>query len=163
MPTNNESLIEKAQASYRQLAAAATNLNTASDDLGKIVAQFDSVLQKLNLGIPSWVFVCSDQSDGPNYNSYQVGYDKVGGKWGIALRRVWGNDYASEIEGSEEWTFNEAPRWLRIDAIDKVLDLIEALAKKATETTTQLGNKLPRAKELATALTAAAKQSAPKQ
>jgi hypothetical protein len=161
MPTSNENPIEKVQASYRQLATAATNLNAVSDALGTVVAELDSALKKLNLGIPSWVSFLGNPSDGPDYNYYQVGYDKVGGKWGIAVRRVWGNDFAPEREASEEWTFNDAPRWLRINAIDKIPDLIAELTKKTNETTIQLGNKLPKAKELATAITAVAKQCSP--
>jgi len=160
MPTSNENLTE-VQTSYRQLAVAATNLNAISDALGTVVAELDAALKKLSLGIPCWVYVCGSPSDGPFYNYYQFGYDKVGGKWAIALRRVWGNDHEPEREDSEEWAFNDAPRWLRIDAIDKIPDLITELTKKANETTTQLGNKLPKAKELATAITAVAKQCSP--
>jgi hypothetical protein len=161
MPTSNENLTEKVQTSYRQLAVAATNLNVVSDALGTVVAELDSALKKLSLGIPCWVYVCGKPSDGPFYNFYQVGYDKVGGKWAIALRRVWGNDQEPERDESEEWAFNDAPRWLRIDAIDKIPDLFVELTKQANETTNRLGSKLSKAKELATAITAVAKQGAP--
>ena len=71
-------LPEKISASFQQLAAAATELNAVSDELGKAIGTLDGVLQHLNLGVSTWLF-------------------------------------------------NDAPRALRVDAIDKLPDLLEQL------------------------------------
>src|ERR1022692_429135 len=85
---------EKVQASYKQLSLAATNLNTASDGLGKAISVWDAALQKLNLGITAWVEVSGNDHcspDGAHWWSRDIGYAKTNDKWGIALRTAEGD------------------------------------------------------------------------
>src|SRR5205809_1018944 len=47
------------------------------------------------------------------------------------LRTVAGNNYTPEDAAVEEWLFNDAPRALRIEAVEKLPDLFENLIKEA--------------------------------
>jgi len=157
--TNNDSLTQRVQSSYRQLAVAATTLNAASDELGKSIEELDSALKNLNLGIPSWVtFSTGDSPDGVYYSYDQVGYAKIGGKWGIAIRSVSGNEYQREHDDVDAWLFNDAPRVLRVQAIGSIPDLLDQLTKDATEATTKVNEKAEQARQLATAINALVEQ-----
>src|SRR5437867_2390533 len=85
---------ERVQTSYKQLSAAAANLNSVSDELNKVVGVVDTGLKKLNLGISAWVEVSGNDRIGPDgceWWSRDIGYTKVGDKWGIALRTAEGD------------------------------------------------------------------------
>jgi hypothetical protein len=70
-----------------QLSSVASDLNTVSNELGKSVAEIDGALKKLNLGVSVWVNI-SDWNYDLGYFVEQLGYTKVDGKCGIALRTV---------------------------------------------------------------------------
>jgi len=149
MPSSEGSLIQRVESSYRQLSAVATDLNFVSDELGKSILELDSALKNLNLGITVWVKLRGGDSGYElDYWSEDLGYGKVGGKWGIALRTVSGNHNYPDEETIETWLFNEAPRVLRLSAIGKVPELLEKLSKEASETATQIRGKLAEAQEL---------------
>jgi len=157
MTSKDDSPISRAQTSYQKLATVAANLNTASDQLGKIVAELEAALKSLNLGISSWVTFC-EWGELPEWYSSDVGYDKVDGKWGIAIRSC-GGDVANPQDDwtSDVWLFNDAPRALRLQAIDKIPDLLEKLVKDAVAFTDQINDKLKQSRELSTAISAVAK------
>jgi len=157
MTSKSDSPISRAQTSYQKLTTAAANLNTASDQLGKIVVELEAALKSLNLGISSWVSFSAWQ-DGSDWSSDDIGYAKIDGKWGIAIRSISGNyDFPEGGEKTGEWPFNDAPRALRIHAIDKFPDLLEKLVKDAVAFTDQINNKLKQSKELSTAINGVAK------
>ena len=153
---------ERAQAHYKELSLAAANINTASDELGEAISALDATLKKLNLGISAWSKLAGSEHPDGEYWSRDVGYTKVGNKWGIALRTTSGNfNYG---EGDEEvWLFNEAPRWLRIEAVGSIPDLLEALVKRAEETTEKIKKKTKQAFELAAAIKAVEESEAAEQ
>jgi hypothetical protein len=123
-------LPEKISASFQQLAAAATELNAVSDELGKAIGTLDGVLQHLNLGVSTWVKVSAWTDDNNGfYTNRDLGYAKEGSKWGICLRIRQGVFGCEDEEQYESWLFNDAPRALRVDAIDKLPDLLEQLIK----------------------------------
>src|SRR5258707_1319678 len=75
------------KAPFRELSKTATQLNFVTDALGKFVLEAESGLKTLNLGISSWVNVVEAGSeDGLVMYYEQLGYDKVGKNWCIALR-----------------------------------------------------------------------------
>lgn len=149
---------ERIAASYKRLAASAEALSSKSDEFSKSVATFDAALKKLNLGVTAWERIRGSDDDGQgNYWSEDVGYAKVGSKWGIAIRERSGN-HNVEDEDREEWLFNDAPRPLRIGAIDQIPDLIDKLVKAADKTTKKIDEKLTQVRELATALSKAANE-----
>jgi len=159
--TKNDSLLQRVQSSYKQLAVAATNLNAASDELGESISALDAALKKLALGIPAWLRIARDEDQYGNYWGRHIGYAKVGTKWGIALSKTSGNENYPEQASDEEWLFNDAPRSLRIEAIDKIPDLLDTLISKAEETTKKIQDKSSEAKQLAAAISEVA-QATPK-
>jgi hypothetical protein len=142
-------LSEKVHSSFQLLSTAASDLNVVSDELGKSISEVDVALKKLNLGVTVWVPINSwdDPQDG-SYGSEDIGYAKIGGRWGVGLRTVFGRPEWDE-DNVEAWLFNDAPRSLRIEAIGKIPKLLEKLSEKAVETTHEIKNKLAEAQEVA--------------
>ena len=130
-PKDDGSFSERVSSSYRQLSLAASHLNIVSDELGKSISVLDAALKKLNLGISTWSRLDRWEDAFGNYSSRYLGYAKVNNRWGIALRTVAGNNNQPEEATVEEWLFNEAPRALRIEAVEKLPDLFENLIKEA--------------------------------
>jgi hypothetical protein len=153
MTAKTDSLNHRISNSYKQLTQAATELNAVSDELGKFVTALDVALRRLNLGIATWIRLESREDGSGNYTKRDLGYAKIGNKWGIALRTMSGNHNAVEDANVEEWLFNDAPRALRIESVEKLPDLFENLVKEADAATRQIRTKTQRAQALATALT----------
>jgi len=155
MPTNGDSLAERVQSSYLQLSLLASDLNTVSDELGKSIAEIDVALKKLNLGVSVWVNI-SDWEDELDHYEEQLGYAKIDGKWGIALRTVSGNYNWPDQDKVEQWLFSDAPRRLRLAAIETLPEMLKKLSEEAVETTNKIKGKLAEAKEVAAAVKGAA-------
>jgi hypothetical protein len=151
-------LAARVQASFRQLSTVASELNNVSDELGKSIVDIDAALKKLNVGVSVWVNIkCDDSSEGdPSYYMEQLGYAKVGGKWGVALKTVFGHEQFPEDERAETWLFNDGPRELRLAAIEKLPEMLMALSKEAFDMSARIKNKLSDAQEVAKAITEAA-------
>ena len=160
MSPNEIPLVERVSACYSILSSAANDLNAVSDELGKSVADIDSVLKKLNLGVSVWVGVRSgggnlDRGD-DSFWSEDIGYAKISGKWGISLRTVKGNYTDPDEETVESWLFNDAPRSLRLASINFIPELLETLSKEAVETTKKIQGKLADAQAVSAAVRDAA-------
>jgi hypothetical protein len=143
---------EKTQDSYKRLSLAAVSLNAASDDLGEAISVFDAALKRLNLGISAWVVVSGNNDEDGDWWSREIGYTKIGDKWGIALKASDGNYSYPERDSAEKWLFNDAPRWMRIEAVGKIPDLLDGLVKQAEETTKKIKTKTEEALALAAAM-----------
>ena len=153
MPANAESLSARVQTAFRQLSSAASELNATSDELGKSITELDAELKKINLGVAVWVQFRGGTYDDPmEYWSEEIGYAKVGGKWGISLRKVEGHAQYPDQETGEMWLFNEAPRKLRLPAIEKIPELLTKMAEDASETAKAIRGKLAAAQEVAAAV-----------
>lgn len=161
MTTKTDSLNVRISNSYKQLTQSATELNAVSDELGKFVTALDAALRRLNLGIATWIRLESREDGSGNYIKRDLGYAKVGAKWGIALRTISGNHNDLEHSDAEEWLFNDAPRALRVESVEKLPDLFENLVKEADAAARQIRSKTQRAQALATALTEQAGVAAP--
>lgn len=143
--------IERVQHSIQQLPAAAASLNSATDQLGKSVAELDAVLKRFSLGVPTWVpFASWEHFD--YYSAEEIGYAKIGGKWGVAIRTVEGDCQAPDDEKMEQWLFNDAPRLLRVRAVEKIPELLEELLKKAAEMTKTITEKAQEVNALTAAI-----------
>jgi prefoldin subunit 5 len=151
-PTRSERLAS----AYKRLAASADILNQASDEFAKPISELDKALQRLNLGLLTWHRVNGGEDDFDNYWRRDIGYARIGGKWGLALRRVTGNKTINDDESIEEWLFNDAPRSYRIEALDKLPDLLDQLCKGSDKTARKLKESTIEAQQLATALSQAA-------
>ena len=140
------------QTSFKQLSKAAVDLNTASDELGRPISVCEAALKKLNLGISAWAEFSASRDDGTYWWVRSIGYTQLKDRWGIALRTRGGHQAHSEEDTEESWPFNEAPRWMRIEAVAKLPDLLEALLKQAEDTTQKIRKKTAQANELAEAI-----------
>lgn len=138
-------------AAYKRLAQSADALGAASDDFSKPIAEIDAALARLNIGLVTWATVTGGNDDGDGYWSRDVGYAKIGGKWGLAIRTVDGH-HSWERDDIDEWLFHDAPRSYRIEALEKLPDLLEQLIKNSDKTTKKLQEKTVEANELAGAL-----------
>ncbi len=147
MPSNEGTLSERVQTAFQKLSLAATALNLVSDELGRSVAELDGLLKGLNLGIASWVSVNRWGDDEGGYTIDEIGYDKVSGKWGVALRQRCGDTMDPE-ESVETWLFNDAPRSPRLEAVGKIPELLEKLSNEADETSKEVAKRLTAAKEV---------------
>lgn len=160
MEVKKEALVERVQESYRQLSVAATTLNSASDKLGASITALDVGLKKLNLGISAWVHFSEwHYEDGFRYQYDDIGYAKIGGKWGLAIRTIAGNE-ADGDQDSEQWPFNESPRGFRVRAVMKIPDLFETLIKEAGEIAKTVNQRSDEVDLLTEAINAIADQTA---
>lgn len=146
------SFSERVSSSYRQLSLAASHLNLVSDELGKSIAVLDSALKKLNLGLATWLRLDRWEDAFGNYSTRYLGYAKVNNRWGIALRTVTGSNNTPEDATVEEWLFNDAPRALRIEAVEKLPDLFDSLIKEADATIRKVKAQTLSARQLASSI-----------
>ena len=144
MANQNDSLpLKRVTELLPSLAATAANLNEASKELAEVVERLDGALQRLNLGVTAWVQVNGYPFPGKStFWSEELGYSRIGRKWGLALRRIEGDYQLEEFEKLEEWPFNEAPRDLRISAIEKIPKLLKKLDQEAKETVEEISESI---------------------
>src|SRR6266487_2710044 len=123
----------------KRLEAAAAKLNAASDELSKPVVALNAVLKRLNVGVPAWYkYDGYFEENSTEYSKAEIGYAKVSGEWGICLREVSGFADDPTVEQEERWQFDDAPRKMRLKAIDHLGDLLCALVTEADTTAEQL-------------------------
>jgi hypothetical protein len=153
--SSSDSKISKVQTQFKALSSVSSSLNTASDELTKAVSILDEALKKLNIGLSVWVGFRSWATDSSEteYDEEQIGYSKLSGKWGITMRRIWGDHVIDRHEVDGPWFFNDAPREMRLLGVDKIPDLIEALNKEASDTTKKIQSKTDELRDLALAIT----------
>src|SRR5260370_29189378 len=108
--SSTDSKIQKIQTNFQALSAVASSLNTASDEFTRVVGALDEALKKLNIGLTVWVSFADRCPHDPSYYDVdQIGYHKVGSKWGIALRHIWGEEPFDNHEEEGPWLFSDAP------------------------------------------------------
>ena len=164
MTIEESPLPERVAKYYSQLQVVAADLNSVSDQLGKSISEIDSALKILNLGISVWVKIHGGEGgdSGSSFWRRDIGYSKIDGKWGISLRKVEGYYDDPEEEALEQWLFNDAPRSLRLEAIEKIPALLEELSTQAVKTTKDIQARLAEAQAVATAVKDAARSSTTK-
>jgi hypothetical protein len=144
---------ERVQNSYKQLNSAAAELNNASDELKEAMSVLDAALKRLNLGISVWVQISgNDDGQGGEWWDRRIGYSKIGKEWCIGLASCRGHYQWPDQDHIEEWSFSDAPRWMRIEAAGKVPELLEALVKQAQETTSKMKKRTEQVFELGVAM-----------
>jgi hypothetical protein len=145
--------------SFKQLAGVAVALNEATEQFTAVTAPADELLKKLNLGVDCWVRYRTSEYDNGNKRHFEIGYAKINGRWGMALRTL--NDEPDEPEYTniERWAFNEGPRGMRVDAIQKLPELLDELVKKAEKATRKLKDGTETAREVMGALEKAATEA----
>jgi hypothetical protein len=151
---SDSSKVSKIQTNFQALSSIAGSLNAASDELTRTVGILDESLKRLNIGLSVWVqFSSVSFEDEPEqYDEGQIGYCKVKGTWGIALRRIWGHQAFDRYNEDGPWLFNDAPRAMRLQSVDKIPRIIEELAKEAVDTTKRIEAKTKEVRDLAEAV-----------
>jgi prefoldin subunit 5 len=150
----SESQVEKIQKHFQVLSGISSSLNTASDELSQAVGVVEEATKKLNIGLSVWVTFRSRGTDEyPEYYDVdQIGYCKVNGNWGIAIQHLWGDEARDRHNLEGPWLFNDASREMRIQAVDKLPELIEELSKVAVETQKKIQEKTKEVRDLANAI-----------
>lgn len=150
----------KVEASLKQLSSLAKTLNEASDELSRQITALESALNSYNLGVWVWVKepilteteLSEPDGEGHRYEVcyvHQLGYGKHKGKWGLVVGSFWDAD----PEEGQLTFLRDASREIRLKAMDRVPDLLEALAKELAVLTDEASKKAAEAKELSSALT----------
>jgi hypothetical protein len=112
-------------------------------------------LKKLNLGITTWHKYDGGEDDHGDFWGRYIGYAKVGGKWGLALSEASGN-VAYGIDSENSWLFNDAPRAHRIESVEHIPTLLQALVKDATKAAAVLQAKTKQVRDIAAIIDAPA-------
>ncbi|MGA2428682.1 MAG: hypothetical protein ABSH13_09275 [Candidatus Acidiferrum sp.] len=159
--TSTDPKFAKLQTHLQALATVSASLNASSDELTKNVSVIDEVLKRFNVGVPAWVTFRSRSVEDDQYDDDQIGYCKVEGRWGLALRRIWGDYSLENFNQSGPWLFNDAPRELRLLSADKISEVIEELGKAASDTAKKVQQKAREVGELAAAISKAVTQEQP--
>jgi hypothetical protein len=148
MSNNDHAISANINSSFQELTAAAVDLNQASDELAKSVSELDAALKALNLGIECWVEVGSSSAAGGSVSwTDELGFAKVSGKWGLALRTLHVREGNSDDEAAY-WLFNEASRDMRIEAVEFLPALLRALTESAVLKKDQLRTRLDSVRRL---------------
>jgi hypothetical protein len=136
------------------LADKSKILNRLTDDLSKHVDQIESVINALNLGLSGWVWVEESSDDTGTWTHYiRLWYEKNEGRWGLSIDEF--DEYAQEPDeyrNRKSWVFKDAPRALRLKAVEKIPALIKVLCKEAEEMTAKTAATVTRAQEIASCL-----------
>jgi hypothetical protein len=158
MQDDKDALSKRVQDSFLRLSTTAHHLNSVSDKLNVSIAKLEPALKKLALGITSWVaFTNSTSQDGLSYKYEEIGYAKVNGRWGLAIKTRSGHEALDE-DVVEIWPFNEAPRHLRVRAVRKIPELIDQLDKDAAEISGKVVEQIAEVDFLSSAILAVAEK-----
>ncbi len=150
-------MADKIQSTLKKLASVSQSLNQASDQVTSRIAEVEASLREYKLGVEAWVDLwqwedtCSD-TDGKHLmmlgRTQRLGYGKKDGKWGLLTYID-----AEESDDRHEFAFvREAPRDVRLAAIDKLPDLLEEVVRKAVETSEKATKQAEKAKQIVAGL-----------
>ena len=145
---------ERIAIAFKTLITSAKSINDASEELTKPIASLERALKRLNLGVVCWITIDSG-IDEDHYWGQDVGYSRirrVHGNWRLAIRTIEGPEHDPAVRSQEVWPFSDAPRHLRVKAVDKLPELIEALVKTTDATASRLKKKVAPATRLADAI-----------
>jgi hypothetical protein len=143
--------------SLRELSSLSKKLNEASDLLTKQIAAFESALNELKLGVWAWVELSRHGVDSPwtvngqpepTVQVTSLGYGKHKGKWCLLFSTSYpdfGDDQLDEV-----LPLKDAQREERIEAVDKLPDLVRALEVRVAALAKRASDK---AAEVATLVT----------
>ncbi|MDA2937993.1 hypothetical protein MYX75_07000 [Acidobacteria bacterium AH-259-A15] len=152
-------MTNKVDAALERLASFTQTLNEASDKLSVQIAAIESALSEYKLGITAWVnlkreqdFSEADDKGVRHQLTYveQLGYGKHKGRWGLLVSWFW--EELLDPYNLDQSFLRDTSRETRLAAIEKLPDLLEALAQKAAKVTEETTKKAAQAKEIAAAL-----------
>jgi hypothetical protein len=146
--------LSSVESDLKALATASKTLNNLTDQLTEQVAQIESVINTLNLGLRVSVTVHSYGSDDEPWLSsdLRLSYDKNDGKWGFEIEEFDVDQNADHYLNYKSWVFKDAPRALRLEVVHKIPELIKAMVKESETVAKQVTEKLEDAKAIASTL-----------
>jgi hypothetical protein len=147
-------MADNVSALLKQLSSASQSLTEASNILTEQIKEIEKALASYNLGVQvSTVLrhlstevdigthvVSCDQVD-------SFGYFKHNGKWGLFV-----TTYTDGLDDEKTWPLHDAPRELRILAVDSIPALLEKMVAGATTLAAEVTTKAEFAKSLANSL-----------
>ena len=144
-------LRKRVSTAFEKLVASAAELNAVSDELAEPVSSIEAALQRLNLGVSAWILFKSIHDDIEDRYEYRgssyLGYAKVSQQWGLAIR------YEATIDGApheeEEWRYSDAPRAYRLEALEKLPELLDKLVETSGKTAAKLRKTITVTKQVA--------------
>lgn len=144
---------ERVADAFRRLAKSTQNLEVAVKEWKSYISALNAALRKLNIGVSAWQVISNGGDDEQHeWWTREIGYSKIKDDWCIALRRSWGDHQFPEADGEETWRFEDAPRWVMVEAAAKIPDLLETLVKRTDETTDKVRKRTKETAEVAAAL-----------
>jgi hypothetical protein len=147
-------MTQKIESALKRIETTAKTLNQSSDELSKRIADIESALNKYKLGL--WVWLDkpileeheSDESERYHWKElYCFGYGKLREKWGLLI-----NVYPDYDPEPNLVFLKDAPREIRVVAIDRIPDLLERIAEEATKLNQRVMEKAELAGQIAAAL-----------
>ena len=137
-------------AKISDLAPLAKKVNTKTDQINRTISSINEKLAKLNLGIEAWLdgnlrdaLDCSPWSDEGTMRVRSIsylGYDRIDGKWQLAVKEVT-EEYTVDEDGDEEFdkvnpeyeALLQASRNLRLAALPRIPRLLDELKSRGKE------------------------------
>jgi hypothetical protein len=159
MPQPKVPSSERINASYKVLATLSPELHSAAKELSRTIDELNAALEPLYLRIPAWHAISHGEDQNGNYWTRAIGYAYVEHQWTIALKTASGNEHA-DTHDEEVWAFSKAPRWLIVESVAKLPDLFDTIIERVKETTAKLKARTEQAREMVTAIRAAAAEIA---
>jgi hypothetical protein len=151
------SVSERTAQALKQLQPVAAAVENAAAELSKPISVVESALKRMNIAFEAWTTYKQGGYE-EYFWKWDIGYSRIGGRWGIGLRTVSGDETDPERESVEKWHFNESPLYLRHASIDKLPELLEALAKTGETVARKLNSAATRAADIAEAVSPKAKK-----
>ena len=156
MSQQDTSASDRISDTLSQLRPAAQGVFNAADQLAKSISTIERTLKSMNVNFEAWA-TYRDADDDHTIDHWDVGYSRVNGHWGICIKTVYGSAYHPEEVDVTRWHFNEAPLYLRPQAVAKIPDVIEALVKTAPSVEKKILSAAEQAESIAQAVTKAKK------
>lgn len=124
-----------------RLAQLSIKLTEVSDELAKPINELDEYLKSLNLGLSCFITI----SDQGSTTKLRLGYTKLD-RWGLVLSKT-------EKDVTEDWLYNNAPRWLRLRGVRFLPVLFDALVKTSEATIKRVEEKTNTARAIVAIIT----------
>jgi hypothetical protein len=121
---------------FSRLQDLSNDLNKKSDELNESLKAFEAKLASFRLGVTAWVSppLETEKEDDGNEITTKLGYSKVTGSWCLTLE--YDDDFTSGFDNAPypHYTpLSQAPRDLRIKAVEQLPMLLKEIEKRADE------------------------------
>jgi len=110
-----------------KLITASNELNLKTEQLNEYIIEFEEFLEDAGIGVGAWSKV---PLSGQGEEDWLLGYAKLHGKWRIAVRRA---GFGTLSNASTPMPLVNAARILRLEAVQQMQELVDALTEKTNE------------------------------